>query len=77
MVNDNLSTAFVLLEKHKDLIVCSSGEKKEDLIEEAQNYLGIYFPTSYKIFLRKFGLNHLTVNKDFNTNFFSLSLICS
>jgi hypothetical protein len=52
---DNLSTAFALLEKYKDLVVCSSGEKKEDLIEEAQIYLGVYFPISYKMFLRKFG----------------------
>lgn len=51
-INDSLQKAFQLFENHKSESHLS-GPKDDKLIEAAEKSLGVYFPPSYKEFVKR------------------------
>ncbi len=51
----DLEKAFELIEKHQELLKAYKGRIDAKVIRVAQDYLGVSFPLTYKVFLEKFG----------------------
>jgi antitoxin YobK len=55
MSMDNLLLAFQIIEEHKHGLSDFCGEKEASLLQKAEEVLGLTFPPTYRLFLKKLG----------------------